>query len=373
MKNIKSSWTKIVNASTVPLKDTAWREFKDKYGQVYSLVVDHIEDEWLRYSTARHFLHCYTGHVLHFGNLTTSRAEGGHWVLKRDIRVISNNDLLSCIRSFEQTISDQHYTLKDRLEDARIRRPTKLLVPLYCDVIGKVSPHALYKVHALYERYLPVNSRNHTKPPIPDSCTGVTTATMGIPCIHLIKQRYDTQQPLNMQDFHRHWHITQEPEGENEPWELGGEDEHLERAVVQGKGQPRGVSNKRKSDPPTRDLSQFDITEQASTQASSTARRQQSVSKRRRIGYVEESRASSPEPPEPRPLEELIAIAMQPEQTESLQGEKSSELQEISSEQWKDASNSDKAVKNKGKGGRRRVTDGKVAGVPEHMTGRFQI
>jgi len=144
-----------------------------------------------------------------------------------------------------------------------------------------------------------------------------------------------------MRDFHRHWHIR---------WEL--EDEHS----------------------PPRDPSQLEIVEQASMQASSTAWHQQDV-KRRCIGYVGESRASSPEPPEPQPLEELIAKAMQPERTESVQGQESSELQEVSPEQWENASNSDKgkeAVKNKG-GRRRRVTGDKVPGIPEHMTVRFQL
>jgi hypothetical protein len=66
---------------------------------------------------------------------------------------------------------------------------------------------------------------------------------------------------------------------------------------------------------------------------------------------------------------------MQPERTESVQGQGSSELQEVSPEQWENASNSDKgkeAVKNKG-GRRRRVTGDKVPGIPEHMTVRFQL
>jgi hypothetical protein len=372
MKSIKSSWTKVVDASTLPLKDTAWSEFKIKYSQVYSPVVDYIEDEWLQYGTARHFLHCYTGHVLHFGNSTISRAEGAHWILKRDLQMVSKNDLLSCIRSFEETVKAQHRALKDRLDDARIRRPIKLLILLYRDVIGKVSPHALYKVHAIYERYLPV--RNHTKPPIPDSCTGATTATMGIPCIHIIKQRYDAERSLDMRDFHPHWHVTRELEGEDERaeeelWNL------LEPAVVQGKGQPQGTSKKRKNPPPPppRDQAQFEIIENTSTQLSSTAQRQQGV-KRRRIENVRESRVSSSEHP---PLEEPITQTTQTEQTEGLQGQESLELQEIPSEQWKDALNSGKgkkAVQSKGKGeGRRRVTDSKVPGVPEHMTGTFQL
>jgi hypothetical protein len=369
MKSIKSSWTKVINASTLPLKDTAWSEFKIKYGQVYRPVVDYIEDEWLRYGTARHFLHCYTGHVLHFGNSTTSRAEGAHWILKRDLQMVSKNDLLSCIRSFEQTVKAQHRALKDRLDDARIRQPIKLLIPFYRDVINKVSPHALHKVHAIYEQYLPLHPRNHRKPPIPDGCTGVTTATMGIPCIHVIKQLYDTQQSLNMRDFHRHWHITQELEGEDEHaqeelWNL------LEPAVVQGNGQPKGTSNKRKNYPPPLDQAQFEIIEQTSTQVSSTTQRQQGVKRRR----IENVRVSSPEL---QPLEELVTQAMQAERTENSQGQESSELQNIPSEQQKEASNSGKgkkAVQSKGKGeGRRRATDGKVPGVPEHMTGKFQL
>jgi hypothetical protein len=193
--------------------------------------------------------------------------------------------------------------LKDQLEDARIRRPVKLLIPLYRDVLGKVSSHALLKVNAIYEQYLPIHPQHHTKPSIPDGCTGVTKATIGIPCIHVIKQRYDTGRSLNTRDFHRHWQIVCENEDENqharESWNL------LEPAVVQGKGQPEGASNsKRKNHPLPQDSSHSEASEQeASSQASSAAQRRRGV-KRGRIGKVqgsqvpEESQAPSPESPE---------------------------------------------------------------------------
>jgi hypothetical protein len=57
--------------------------------------------------------------------------------------------------------------------------------------------------------------------------------------------------------------------------------------------------------------------------------------KRKRIGIVQESRASSassPEPPELQPLEELITQATQAEQAERSQAKASLELREISAE-----------------------------------------
>src|SRR5467141_1719345 len=48
---------------------------------------------------------------LHLGNQATSRGEAAHWCLKQDLQV-STNDLLTVIRSFERTVTNQHANLQ---------------------------------------------------------------------------------------------------------------------------------------------------------------------------------------------------------------------------------------------------------------------
>jgi hypothetical protein len=71
--------------------------------------------------------------------------------------------------------------------------------PLVGDVLTKASQHALRKVFNIHDRYLPSGPG---KEEIPLLCSGNTKRTMGIPCIHIIKECVDMQQPLSLDQFH---------------------------------------------------------------------------------------------------------------------------------------------------------------------------
>ena len=103
-KEMLDFWTKVITAETIEEKDQNWNRFKHEYNsEVFREIVEYLKEEWLEDETARKFLHCYTKFYKHFGNSATSRAEGGHWMLKKDLGV-STNDLLTAIQSFERTI-----------------------------------------------------------------------------------------------------------------------------------------------------------------------------------------------------------------------------------------------------------------------------
>ena len=95
-KEMLTSWYCVVNAITFEEKDNAWRDFKHKYRHpIWALLIEYLRSEWLETRTARHFLHVYTKNVLHLDNNTmTSRDEGAHSMIKRDLEV-STNDFLT--------------------------------------------------------------------------------------------------------------------------------------------------------------------------------------------------------------------------------------------------------------------------------------
>ncbi|KAL1974139.1 hypothetical protein VTN31DRAFT_5699 [Thermomyces dupontii] len=79
-----------------------WEEFRKEYER-FPDVLKYIENQWLREPIARRFLRCYTKEYLHFDNVATSRVEGAHWSLKRDLQGTSA-DLLVTMQTFERAI-----------------------------------------------------------------------------------------------------------------------------------------------------------------------------------------------------------------------------------------------------------------------------
>jgi hypothetical protein len=99
-------------------------------------------------------------------------------------------------------VTNQHAN-SQQLADARITKPIQYLSFLFANVLTKISRHAIGKVATIRDAYLPPG---RDKKEIKE-CTGATTRTLGIPCIHVIKSHIDEQRPLSIDQFHRHWHL----------------------------------------------------------------------------------------------------------------------------------------------------------------------
>jgi hypothetical protein len=122
-------------------------------------------------------MHVYTKNVLHLDNTTTSRDEGAHSMIKRDLEVSTNN-FLTGPRSMERTLTHQHRKVIDEIEQEKVSISVSHRIPLFREVIAKISSTALAKTLTLRNNYLPVGApgRREIEP-----CTGVTTKTVGIP------------------------------------------------------------------------------------------------------------------------------------------------------------------------------------------------
>jgi len=144
--------------------------------------MQYINEEWLNQETAEHFLACYLGHSTHLGQLSTSRNESAHWLLKRDLQV-STQDLLETWISFDRTIQRQHTTIKQVHEDDKVVRPLRFVRhPLFQLVLNQVSSYVLGKVMDIKNHYLGPGGA-----PFSPECSGQTMQNTGMPCIHCQK------------------------------------------------------------------------------------------------------------------------------------------------------------------------------------------
>ena len=125
-------------------------------------------------------------------------------MIKGDLEV-STNDFLTGLRSMERTLTHQHRKVIDEIEQEKVSISVSHRIPLFREVIGKISSTALAKTLTLRNNnYLPVGApgRREIKP-----CTGVTKKTVGIPCIHAIRQVFEGQRFLSIAHFHSHRHL----------------------------------------------------------------------------------------------------------------------------------------------------------------------
>jgi len=142
------------------------------------------------------FIACYTNQVMHFGNTSTSRAEGNHSQVKRSLCIV-NGDLLSVVQRTKLIIEIKDTEIHNEIEEQKYRRCRRHLVSILSNVIGKVSWYAL----DLFLVQLHGVSDAATHP----VCTGNFTRSIGILCAHKIQELLDCHQPLLVSHFHEHW------------------------------------------------------------------------------------------------------------------------------------------------------------------------
>src|ERR1700722_10338860 len=174
------------------------------------------------------FLRVY---VLHLDSTTTSRDEGAHGMIKRDLEV-STNDFLTALRSMERTLTHQHRKAIDEIEQEKVNISVSHRILLFREVIGKISSTAIAKALALRNNYLPV----HQEP-----CTGLTKGNVGIPCIHEIRAAFEGQRSLSISQFHSHWHLS--PSSTEEVAPTDPQLLVLEPQIVRTRDRPAGSQN----------------------------------------------------------------------------------------------------------------------------------
>src|ERR1700719_4589848 len=133
---------------------------------------------------------------------TTTRDEGAHGMIKRDLEV-STNDFLTALRSMERTLTHQHRKVIDEIEQEKVNISVSHRILLFREVIGKISSIAIAKALALRNNYLPVGASG-TLHGYKGECRGSHAFTR----FAWRLKAFEGQRSLSISQFHSHWHLS---------------------------------------------------------------------------------------------------------------------------------------------------------------------
>lgn len=286
-------WQNLIHSSTEELFNVNWDNFHAKWIE-HTECLDYLSDLLFRHHYRRKFVACWTDKILHFGNVATSRVEGAHWALKRNL-LSSIGDLKTVVDAINILLSNQRQEHLGALERAKCRLPIELRHRWLRNVIAYVTPFALRKILHHWEHIVKQQEDNEisSKP-----CTKTFTTTMGLPCGHDVIELLKSDPPgaIKVEDIHPHWRYDKPPvtAAGMEVEVNDAEDDVnpllrvLDPPVVRTKGRPTGSGNKRKADAHTRsthrDPSGFEYVEAefAATQSTQVATQEISRPAKRR-------------------------------------------------------------------------------------------
>jgi hypothetical protein len=208
-----------------------WDSLFDDYSKDYEELVWYLKDTWLVFKW--NIVRFWVDQNLHFGNRVTSRVESAHSTLKRYLQV-STGDLGNVLEKIHLLLQNQHQEHHAALESARQRIPHDVNIPLFLELIGKITPFALRKILGQHQRL-------STLPLV--QCTNEFTQSMGLPCAHILLDRQYQNDKIHLHDIHPHWYFVRPdpstPSTQVQPGSL-----IQEPLVAKPKGRPVGSKNK---------------------------------------------------------------------------------------------------------------------------------
>lgn len=245
------AWHAVIYASTVDDLTAAWTTLVKEYAEEHYDDVDYVFNTWLEPWRTR-LCKAYTNDIMHFGTTTTSRVEGIHRVLKTNLK-FSTGDLMAVVDSIETLLINQRKDYNTRLANAKRNVPWEFNAPVFRNLIGRVTAHAIWKIHEQYERLRAVTEAD----PLPP-CTKVFFSTMGLPCSHMIKARMEEVDGglgrILMRDISYHWRFIKPDTGLIATDDFVSDLPTIEEALAEPYGDPEDYEDANKPLPSVDDI-----------------------------------------------------------------------------------------------------------------------
>ncbi|KAK9736070.1 hypothetical protein RND81_04G247900 [Saponaria officinalis] len=226
-----STWNAVMYAETEKLL------YKEK-----QCVISYLKETWMPHK--QKFVSAWINTHPHFGNRASSRAEGAHAKLKGYLHV-STGDFAQVVSKICLAIDNEFQEINTMLENERIRVPHRCRISQF-----------KFLLNCQYEM-----AKFGTLKP---NCSGHFTATMGLPCAHLMNQAKESSLVLDSID--PQWRIDTTFLNDGiRPYPI-----LLEPVIQTPKGRPPGALNKRKEPirSTKRQPSEFEIVETSMTRTS---------------------------------------------------------------------------------------------------------
>ncbi|XP_038715075.1 uncharacterized protein LOC120008774 [Tripterygium wilfordii] len=168
----------------------------EKILQNYSKVMNYIKDVWLT-PYKEMFIFAWIGTYMHFGNLTTNRAESQHSKLKRYLGT-PQSDLESAVSSIHQLIHDQFTTIKASLEKSKKNVQHRFKTDLFLELWGFVSVDALNLIWLEFEWSKVIGEDIY-------SCGCKLRTSNGLPCAHELAIYTNEDRPIPLACIDKFW------------------------------------------------------------------------------------------------------------------------------------------------------------------------
>ena len=189
----------VCHSKTVEQFQSNWLEINIAFSNVPG-VLNYLLETWIPYK--ERFISAWADTIIHFGNVNTSRVEGQHQAGIKNYLKVSTLDIRDVCSRIDLSITNQWKEYEAKLSCDRIRVSHSLNVPLYRNVIRKISQFALLQVHKqLRISKQPLNESDQSR------CSSTITSSMGMPCSHAIKIKVARNDALSVDDFHPQWRI----------------------------------------------------------------------------------------------------------------------------------------------------------------------
>ena len=149
---------------------------------------------------------CWVNDRLHYGLLTTSKAEGGHRTIKQWLNT-SSADVVWLFRRLKTLYSEgmEHLNFLDDQQNRTIRRDCQQ--PIFTSVVNRITRYAL-ALTAKQLHYARADLRKRADPSHePTRCRGQYSRSLGLPCWHRLAELELESQSLQPADFDVHWWV----------------------------------------------------------------------------------------------------------------------------------------------------------------------
>nr|KAJ0186149.1 hypothetical protein LSAT_V11C900470640 [Lactuca sativa] len=154
------NWNNVAYSTTITIFEQNWAKFELFY-QTKKVAIEYIKNTWLPWKEK--FVSAWTKKYLHFGNRSSSRAEGAHAKLKKYLQVSTGG--------FQDVTEKICLAIKHEFNEIKVQLASEKI-----QVLRTMTP-----------------------------CTGHFMATMGLPCVHKLKHLQGMTNPLDL--IHPHWKI----------------------------------------------------------------------------------------------------------------------------------------------------------------------
>ena len=158
--------------------------------------LDYLEKKW--YPQAHKFVSVYTSKISHYGGATTSKTEGTHGVIKKDLET-TRHDFYSTVMHFKNSLDIQYKEITARIAHEKNRKLNNFH-PVFDSLHGKISQFAIKKAN----EQLQLISKSESL----GECKHNFGTMWGIPCAHQIRTYLELiETPIPVDDFHKQWHL----------------------------------------------------------------------------------------------------------------------------------------------------------------------